>query len=627
MTVLFNRYRLLREIGRGGMGVVWLARDERLQRDVAIKHVATRGATAAQAEKTRQRALREAQSIARLRRHPHVIAIHGVEEDESGVWLVLEYVPSQSLQQRIDEAGPLGVAETARIGAQIADALDATHAAGIQHRDVKPSNVLLGHDGNAWLTDFGISHLTEYPSVTATGAIAGTFAFLAPEIAAGGEVSAKADIFSLGATLYTAVEGRPPFGTSNNPFQLLDRVRSGFADRPSRAGALEPLLRNVMVPDPARRPDAATVRGHLIAITGSNGISSRPAGADPAAARPPRTPWHRGWRWFTARRRRPLTAACTAVVVATTLTTALWPFSDDEPPRDETGYPTGRPPLPTTAKDFTLTDTVTDVDSCALADARWLRQFGSVSVMRGQYLANCTAAIRRHDTTSYLTFRLYTNPGTLTHKGKSHQVGSMTLLENVAYHSDATCEDAITLADETTAFVSTSAPASTKWLCEAVHTASRAAAVGLADGQIPSDHGAIMRYPLARQRACDAVHPSVLRRIPKLPAEPSLSNDGWGCSWGSVPDRGDSYVLVEFHLAVEQPLSTKYGETLATVGGKRLYYSAADANSCEGYLVHSTSPGGERRAQLVDIYVWEKDITRACNDMIDLAKSASEQLH
>ncbi|MGH3902305.1 MAG: choice-of-anchor C family protein [Pseudonocardiaceae bacterium] len=261
-TVVFGRYRLHEQIGAGGAGVVWRATDELLHQTVALKRVTVTRLDDEQAQLPLDRALREARLAAQLRGHPHVVAVYDVLVDDGDIWLVMEYLPARSLREILDDQGPLDRDEVARIGAHIADALAAAHDRGIEHRDVKPGNVLVGHDGTVKLTDFGISHLTGDPQLTQTG-ISGTPAFLAPEVAGSGESFRASDVFSLGATLYAAVEGQPPFGTDDNVLRLINVVRTGIIRPPIQAGPLEPLLLRLLQISPATRPDAATARDLL----------------------------------------------------------------------------------------------------------------------------------------------------------------------------------------------------------------------------------------------------------------------------------------------------------------------------------------------------------------------------
>jgi len=260
-ALVAGRYRLLEQVGSGAMGVVWKAQDERLGRTVAIKRLLVRYAVSeGQSEETFRRAMREARIAARLQ-HRNAIAMFDVVEDGGDPCLVMEFLPSRSLSAVLAERGTLPPTEVAEIGAQVAAALAAAHAVGIVHRDVKPGNILLAENGTVKITDFGISRALDDGTVTTQTGIAGTPAYLAPEIARGEDPSRASDVFSLGSTLYHAVEGKPPFGTNTNPLALLHAVASGHTPPPQNAGPLADTLANLMRPDPGTRPtmlDAAS---------------------------------------------------------------------------------------------------------------------------------------------------------------------------------------------------------------------------------------------------------------------------------------------------------------------------------------------------------------------------------
>ncbi|HEV7648822.1 MAG TPA: serine/threonine-protein kinase [Actinophytocola sp.] len=273
-ALVAGRYRLLEQVGSGAMGVVWKAQDERLDRTVAIKRLLVRYAVEeSQSEETRRRAMREARIAARLQ-HRNAIAMFDVVEDEGDPCLVMEFLPSRSLSAVLAERGTLPPQEVAEIGAQVAAALAAAHAVGIVHRDVKPGNILLAENGTVKITDFGISRALDDGTVTTQTGIAGTPAYLAPEIARGEDPSRASDVFSLGSTLYHAVEGKPPFGTNTNPLALLHAVASGIAPPPRNAGPLADTLSNLMRPDPGTRPTMLDAAG---ALTRPTAAPTRPA--------------------------------------------------------------------------------------------------------------------------------------------------------------------------------------------------------------------------------------------------------------------------------------------------------------------------------------------------------------
>ena len=262
LRLLKNRYRLVRVIGRGGMGVVWLATDEVLDRSVAVKEVVfPPGLPEEEHETLRRRTLREARTNARLN-HPNVVGLFDIVDEENRPWIVMEFVPSRSLAEVVRAEGSLTPRRTAEIGLQLLAGLRAAHAAGVLHRDVKPSNVLLADDGRVVLGDFGIATAEGGSSVTSSGVLIGSPSYMAPERARGRDVGPESDLWSLGATLYTAVEGRPPFDRDSAVATLAALVMDE-PDQPGRAGPLWPLIRGLLRRDPAERPTAEAVAADL----------------------------------------------------------------------------------------------------------------------------------------------------------------------------------------------------------------------------------------------------------------------------------------------------------------------------------------------------------------------------
>ncbi|WP_447004443.1 protein kinase domain-containing protein [Saccharothrix isguenensis] len=256
-----GRYALVEQIGSGAMGVVWLARDALLDREVAVKELRPDLAFE-DGQVVGARAMREARNAARLQ-HPNAVAVFDVVVEDDRPWLVMEYVPARTLAALLTERGTLEPAEAARIGGRVAAALAAAHAAGIVHRDVKPSNVLIGEDGTVKLTDFGISRAAGDGTLTGSGMITGTPAYLAPEVARGEQPDTSSDVFSLGATLYASTEGQSPHGVSDNSFGLLYRAALGKVEPPTRSGPLTGVLTRMLATDPETRPTAAEAVGLL----------------------------------------------------------------------------------------------------------------------------------------------------------------------------------------------------------------------------------------------------------------------------------------------------------------------------------------------------------------------------
>jgi eukaryotic-like serine/threonine-protein kinase len=268
-----DRYRLGERIGVGGMGRVWLARDEVLRREVAVKEVLLPEIQSEdEAHELRQRTLREARAAARLA-HPNVVRVYDVMYAENRPWIVMEYVPSRSLAQVLKSDGPMRPEEAAVVGLAVLDALCAAHAAGVLHRDVKPGNVLLAEDGRVVLTDFGLATFDEIGSaLTQSGIVHGSPQFIAPERALDGTSTVEADMWSLGATLFAAVEGQSPYARSTS-YQTLAALATAPPDAPKRAGALKPVLAGLLRRKPTSRMKPDEIRARLLRVAnGESGL-------------------------------------------------------------------------------------------------------------------------------------------------------------------------------------------------------------------------------------------------------------------------------------------------------------------------------------------------------------------
>ncbi|MCA2222680.1 serine/threonine-protein kinase [Nonomuraea aurantiaca] len=294
-----NRYRLIEPLGEGGMGVVWRAYDELLDRTVAIKEVRYTGVGEDKRAELNRRTIREARAAGRLD-HPSVIVIHDVVEEDGRPWIVMQLIRSRSLADVIREHGPLPVAQAAMIGGRVLDALRAAHATGVLHRDVKPENVLLADDGRVVLTDFGIASLEAEAGLTATGGLVGTPAYMPPERLNGEPARPESDLWSLGATLYAAVEGAPPFKRDSWAATVAAVLRD-LPGQPVRAGVLGPVIMGLLHRDPAARMSADEA-AHLLRAAAAEPImhgyvghpTPQPGGFGPArtvAVRPRRRGW------------------------------------------------------------------------------------------------------------------------------------------------------------------------------------------------------------------------------------------------------------------------------------------------------------------------------------------------
>ncbi|MEU5880128.1 serine/threonine-protein kinase [Spirillospora sp. NPDC047279] len=323
--VLAGRYRLVQRLGQGAMGVVWRARDEALGRDVAVKELLLPTGLAPEARATAaQRAMREARAAALLR-HPSIVTVHDVVQDGGRPCIVMDLLPGRSLDDVLEQDGPLPPERAAEIGLDVLAALRAAHERGVLHRDVKPANIFLRDDGRAVLTDFGIATLAGDATLTATGALIGSPAYMAPERVGHTGGGPGSDLWSLGVTLYVLAEGRAPF-SRGTLMGTLSAVLTEPPEPPRRSGALGPVLMALMTKDPAARLDDQAARRWLSAVAAGRPAPQAPAvplpSGPPPVAHPPghttRSPAERptepGLR-PPGRRRWPLAAAASAVAV------------------------------------------------------------------------------------------------------------------------------------------------------------------------------------------------------------------------------------------------------------------------------------------------------------------------
>ncbi|WP_369171787.1 protein kinase [Streptomyces sp. R28] len=262
--VIGGRYRLVERIGSGGMGTVWRALDELVEREVAVKQPRLPGDPEDAAhQRAAHRLYREARAAARVD-HPAAVAIHDVVVEDGLPWIVMELIRGESLHEAL-QRGPVEAAEAARIGVAVLGALRAAHAVGIVHRDVKPANVLLGRHRRVVLTDFGIAHIQGEESLTVSGEFVGSLEFIAPERMSGRGAGPASDLWSLGVLLYAAVEGWSPFRRTTLE-STLAAILAAEPPEPKQAGPLGSLIVRLLVKDPEQRPDANEVGAVLEAV-------------------------------------------------------------------------------------------------------------------------------------------------------------------------------------------------------------------------------------------------------------------------------------------------------------------------------------------------------------------------
>jgi eukaryotic-like serine/threonine-protein kinase len=278
-----ERYRLHHVLGRGSMGIVWAAHDEVLRRDVAVKEVLRPpGMTDGEAEVLRERTMREARSVARLS-HPNLVTLHDVVQLDGDPYVVMELVPSASLADLIQLRGPLTLEQGAAVADAVAAALASAHKAGITHRDVKPGNVLIADDGRIKLTDFGIARNVADATMTSRGIMLGTPSFISPEVASGAELTTAADLWSLGATLWAAMSGQPPYD-GTNVLRTINAVVHADVPPPVDAGELAPVIAGLMRKNPNERMTLAEVRKLVRPLLTEPGVDLFPPDQSPTDA-------------------------------------------------------------------------------------------------------------------------------------------------------------------------------------------------------------------------------------------------------------------------------------------------------------------------------------------------------
>ncbi|MDQ3620815.1 MAG: protein kinase [Actinomycetota bacterium] len=355
--IVAGRYDLEEQLGRGGMGVVWRANDTLLKRKVAIKEVQLPDTLPESEQASMQaRALREARAAARIG-HPAAVTVFDVHKEDGRAFIVMELVEAPTLEAMVRSDGPLTPAKTAEVGLGVLAALEAAHAQGIVHRDVKPANVMVLSDGRVKLADFGIASLKDDPKITATGLVLGSPSFMAPEQAEGHRSGPASDLWALGATMFFAVEGAPPFD-KGQPIPTLTAVLHEDMPAPVRAGNLEPVLRALLRKKPDGRPSPAELRKALEEVADSRAPTltttevSDPsatrswAGPSPASTATPRAverPRETEPEWQPARttapsqRRNPLPVVATllALAVVGALIFVMLNAGDDTTPSNE----------------------------------------------------------------------------------------------------------------------------------------------------------------------------------------------------------------------------------------------------------------------------------------------------
>nr|WP_063779286.1 serine/threonine-protein kinase [Kibdelosporangium sp. MJ126-NF4]CEL17288.1 putative serine/threonine protein kinase [Kibdelosporangium sp. MJ126-NF4]CTQ91482.1 putative serine/threonine protein kinase [Kibdelosporangium sp. MJ126-NF4] len=509
-----GRYRLEEQLGSGGMGVVWRATDEDLDRVVALKRALYVGGTHDQ--KRAQLLKREARTVAKVN-HPNVVTLYNAVMSGDELWLVMEYLPASTLASQ----GVLPPAAVARVGVQLADALDAIHRAGVLHRDVKPSNVLMTADGRPKLGDFGVSRSVHNDvTISRTGGLDGTPGYLAPEVARGEDATEASDVFSLGATLFAAVEGVPPVGKADNPQVLVWRAATG--DINESHGPLGSVLSALLHPDPRRRPTAARAKEML--ADAANGLRQRP--------------------------RRLMRAAIVLVLVATGVVVN----STYEPRLAET----------------TLSPKIGDphtADPCALLDATALGKFGSTELDADYGNFNrCDVLIRPSEGPGEVDVRLEfaVVPPSGEPPGQDTQVGQLPVIRYPG--NDGKCTRRVTLPGErysvpiTTKFTKEQFPVD---LCAVADEAVANAVTRLQRSTVARRQVQPVPESLINLDACALPSADALSLFPGVDANnPRPQFGDWECQWLSTTTRSVLTVRFDQH----RPLTAAEGKLTRIAG-------------------------------------------------------------
>lgn len=573
-----GRFRLLELIGSGGMGIVWLAFDTVEPRQVALKRPHTGGGPG-----MREQLLREAEVAARVA-HPNAIKVFDVVVDRDACWLVMEYFNGASLAELLDRQTMLAPLRVAGLGAQVAAALTAAHAVEVVHRDVTPANILVAENGSVKVTDYGIS-AWRAATVTSSGKISGTAAYVSPEVANGSGAKAPSDVYSLGATLFAAVEGAPPCGTGD-PEVVLARLRDGMISPVQRAGPLAPVLAALLHPDPRRRPTAAQATDMLGTIAQGREV---PEWVPPAVSEPRTTPLSRG---SFLRRPSVLVTLAAAVVVVVSLVIVLPLWRGDDPPAKAGG---GQP-----APNLDIAPVLGDprtADPCALVVPEALERFGDTELdpdYGGFNRCDVVVGIQGDglDETVDVELQLYADG-----VGEPDPDARLSIMAAAADGQDE-CVSSLVLADGNRVEIAVDPPEELEGkvdMCAMAAAAADAAATRMADGPLPRRGEGFPPKSLANLDACGLLDATDLAALDGAAPEPGYEN--WTCDW-EIED-GELSVLLEHSSPVDPP----DGADFQQIGSHQTFVeeNGYDEGACLVTLVHREyrNYAGQPRVELV----------------------------
>lgn len=582
-----GRYRLDEEVDAGGNGVVWRAHDQELDRVVALKHALSPGSGGAD----RVRLLRrEAQILAKLN-HPNVVTVFDTVSENGEWWLVMEYAPAPNLARQ----GKLPPDRVARYGAQLAGALEAAHAVGVVHRDVKPANVLVTADDRVKLSDFGISRVMHADvTVTDSALIAGTPGYIAPEVAKGHDPAPAADIFSLGATLYAVAEGVSPFGPTDNQGAVWRRTIAADVAAPDPRSPLAPVLSRLMQVNPAKRPTAAEARRLLEDSAGSVRVP---------------------------RRRRIMTLLSAAVIVVAA--TVAWFVFKPASGSGGTANPAparGSSPPPGSA----LGDQRT-ADPCALTDASALARFGDAE--RDPEYGNfdrCDVIVRSNTSKVDVKTELDTPGPAGAPAGNVQHVGQIGIQREPLDGDE--CDRTLLLADGNRVAIAArqngDGPAD---LCGMADTATDTAVTVLSRGGIPRRAPADPSS-LSNADACALLDADALARFPGVDAvNPEIGFGHWSCRWHSTTSQAN--LLVRFDR--NEPPSAADGQPTRIAGRQAFVERVDDDKACQVQVVHRRYTGADSSAKvelLLVVLTGPQPMDQLCGLATALAEPAAAKL-
>ncbi|SDN11187.1 Serine/threonine protein kinase [Streptomyces sp. cf386] len=632
--VVAGRYLLQEPIGRGGMGVVWQAWDETLRRTVAVK------CARPDDEQAARRLKKEAQYAARLH-HPNIVPVFDfVEEEgpdgsaggEATCWIVMEYVPARSLAQIVADCGPLSPEDAGSVGGQIAAALVKSHSMGVVHGDVTPENVLVTEDGVARLTDFGIaralwSDVTQTHTIT-TGVVRGKPKYLAPELAKGRPADEKADVFSLGASLFAAVEGQSPYGEAEHPMAYVARAVEGHLEPAERAGLLTAPLAALLELDSRRRPDA--VEAHRL-LTRAAPPPPQLRGKLPDSPAQHLASLTLRLPRAVRRRRRPLAITAGALVAAAAVTAGINGLTAGGDAGEEDRASDAKPTA--TAPAGALGDVGT-ADPCELLDAASLSRFGDTE-LDPDYgeLDRCDVLLVNGDGDEFAGVEVNFLSEARQFDGSVpvRRVGTIEVASMTRAGDD--CERYIATSDHRgIVVIGKRQKAAAPDPCALADAATDHAVTVLDRGPVPRRPAS---WPaatsLARLDACALLDTAALKRVPDLrtqPSDPGFAD--WTCEWAS-PDGDTSFVRLAFNR--DNRLEDDGRPT--RIAGRTAYVAPDDEgdHSCAVYAPHRTYTNsvGDPTIELVRVTVHgqratEKECATAEALTADALKNIAEQL-